>query len=143
MSKKDESINLDFQAFKKLEHDSIEIMPAIVQHVQTREILILGYVNSEALRLCYQKKKVIFWSRSRKCIWMKGETSGNFIHLHEIRVNCEGNSLIFLGQPETQSVCHTVDREGKHRATCFYRRLFCESGKSSAVDQVSYRAELV
>ena len=64
------------------------LVPAIVQDAKTKNVLMLGYMNQEAYDKTIATKKVTFWSRSRNCLWTKGETSGNFLHLVDIKVDC-------------------------------------------------------
>ena len=115
--------DLDFSSFASLDKEQQKIIPVIVQHVTSKEVLMLAYVNVQALQMSLAKNKVILWSRSRKSLWVKGESSGDTIEIQEVRVNCEGNALLFLGLPITGSVCHTSDAKGKRRSTCFYRNL--------------------
>ena len=68
------------------------LVPAIVQDAETRKVLMLGYMNEEAYRLTLDRRLVTFWSRSRNRIWTKGETSGNFLQLREILVDCDGDA---------------------------------------------------
>ena len=110
--------------FKKLAHCSdMGVVPVVVQHVETKAVLILGYVNEQALQESMTKKRVVFWSTSRNELWVKGENSGDYLDLREVRVNCEQNSLLFLVSPVTGGVCHTKDNEGRARPTCYYRRV--------------------
>lgn len=69
------------------------LVPAIVQDAETKNVLMLGYMNEEAYQKTLDTKKVTFWSRSRNCLWTKGETSGNFLHLVDIKVDCDNDTL--------------------------------------------------
>ncbi len=82
------------------------LVPAIVQDAVTRRVLMLGYMNSEALRLTRETGNVTFWSRSRQTLWTKGETSGNYLRLVEIKADCDRDALLVLANP-TGPVCHT------------------------------------
>lgn len=82
------------------------LVPAIVQDADTMNVLMLGYMNQEALQKTLDTKKVTFWSRSRNCLWTKGETSGNFLHLVDIKVDCDNDTLLVKAHPDG-SVCHT------------------------------------
>ena len=82
------------------------LVPAIVQDAITKKVLMLGYMNEEAYRLTLDRRLVTFWSRSRKRIWTKGETSGNFLHLREILADCDGDTLLVKAIP-SGPVCHT------------------------------------
>ena len=92
------------------------LVPAVVQDVATGDVLMVAFMNDEALRLTYATGEAHYWSRSRKKLWRKGETSGHTQTVVEIRVNCERNSLLLLVR-QTGAVCH----DGY--ATCYYRRL--------------------
>ena len=82
------------------------LVPAIVQDAVTHRVLMLGYMNAEAYQLTLDRGLVTFWSRSRKRIWTKGETSGNFLQVREILVDCDGDTLLVKAIP-TGPVCHT------------------------------------
>jgi phosphoribosyl-AMP cyclohydrolase / phosphoribosyl-ATP pyrophosphohydrolase len=92
------------------------LIPAIVQHARSGEVLMLGYMNDEALRLTLDTKLVTFWSRSRQSLWQKGETSGHVLHLVELRQDCDGDALLVLAEPAGPT-CHTG------APSCFYRTL--------------------
>lgn len=81
-------------------------MPAIVQDAQTKNVLMLGYMNEEAYQKTVETKKVTFWSRSRQCLWTKGETSGNILHLVSIKVDCDNDTLLVRAIPDGPT-CHT------------------------------------
>ena len=82
------------------------LVPAIVQDAVTHRVLMLGYMNAEAYQLTLDRGLVTFWSRSRKRIWTKGETSGNFLQVREILADCDGDTLLVKAIP-TGPVCHT------------------------------------
>jgi phosphoribosyl-ATP pyrophosphohydrolase/phosphoribosyl-AMP cyclohydrolase len=92
------------------------LVPAVVQDADTGDVLILAYVNREALQRTIETGLVTFWSRSRGQLWQKGETSGNTLALVSIAKNCEANSLLIRARP-TGPACHTGN------PTCFYRPL--------------------
>lgn len=108
--------------FEKIFRITDCVIPVIVQNRKTKEVLLLAYTNKEALELSLKNDVVCFWSTSRKKIWLKGESSGDYLKLKEARINCEQNSLLYLVEPRTGSVCHT-EENSKKRNTCFYRRL--------------------
>jgi len=97
-----------------LKFDQNGLIPAIVQHARTGEVLMLGYMNEEALRLTRETGLVTFWSRSRQAIWRKGATSGNLLRLTALRQDCDGDALLVLAEPDGPT-CHTGER------SCFYR----------------------
>ncbi|MBL8020608.1 MAG: phosphoribosyl-AMP cyclohydrolase [Leptospirales bacterium] len=100
---------------------SQSVIPVVVQDAESREVLILAFVNEAALARTFETRIVTFWSTTRNELWIKGETSGNRLHLVEARVNCEQNSLLFLVRVEGSGACHTRKSDGKYRASCFYR----------------------
>ena len=82
------------------------LVPAVIQDAQTKNVLMLGYMNQEALDKTLETKKVTFWSRSRNCLWTKGETSGNFLHLIDIKIDCDNDTLLVKANPDGPT-CHT------------------------------------
>ena len=85
------------------------LIPAIVQHARSGEVLMLGYMNEEALERTRTTGLVTFWSRSRQEIWQKGATSGNMLRLVEMREDCDGDALLILAEPAGPT-CHTGAR---------------------------------
>ncbi len=83
------------------------LVPAIVQHATTGRVLMLGYMNAEALSKSQSGKLVTFYSRSRNCIWTKGETSGNKLDLHNIELDCDSDTLLVTATP-TGPICHLM-----------------------------------
>jgi phosphoribosyl-ATP pyrophosphohydrolase/phosphoribosyl-AMP cyclohydrolase len=96
--------------------DAAGLTPAIVQDATTGRVLMLGYMNAEALQRTLETGTVWFWSRSRGRLWMKGETSGNTLTLEEIRPDCDGDALLVQARPAGPT-CHTGE------VSCFYRDL--------------------
>jgi phosphoribosyl-ATP pyrophosphohydrolase/phosphoribosyl-AMP cyclohydrolase len=82
------------------------LLPAVVQHADSGAVLMLGYMSREALAETLSSNRVTFWSRSKKRLWTKGETSGNFLELRAVAVDCDGDTLLVLAQP-TGPTCHT------------------------------------
>lgn len=82
------------------------LVPAIIQDATTKTVLMLGYMNREAYEKTIETKRVTFFSRSRQCLWTKGETSGNFLNLVSIDVDCDNDTLLVKVNPEGP-VCHT------------------------------------
>ena len=91
-------MNIDFEKTDGL-------VPAIIQDNTTRNVLMLGYMNREAYEKTMATGKVTFWSRSRNCLWTKGETSGNFLNLVDIKVDCDNDTLLVRVNP-TGPACH-------------------------------------
>ena len=98
----------------QIKYDDRGLVPAIVQDVETNEVLMLAYMNAESLRLTLESGETWFWSRSRGELWHKGATSGNIQRVVEIRVDCDADTLLILVQPAGPA-CHTGER------SCFYR----------------------
>ncbi|MGM7665846.1 phosphoribosyl-AMP cyclohydrolase [Microbacterium sp. A93] len=88
------------------------LVPAIVQQWDTREVLMLAWVDAEALRRTLTSGRVTYWSRSRQEYWRKGDTSGNVQHIHEARLDCDGDAILLLVD-QSGPACHTGTR------TCF------------------------
>jgi len=82
------------------------LLPVIVQHARTGSVLMTGYVNREALTLMEERHEVVLWSRTRQCLWFKGETSGNRIAVERIVPDCDRDALLVLGRPSGPA-CHT------------------------------------
>lgn len=101
---------------QNLKFDEQGLLPVVVQNSHTKEILTLAYMNIESLSRTLQTGQTWFWSRSRKELWHKGETSGNFQNVVDIRIDCDGDALVVLVDPEGPA-CHL----GKN--TCFHQQL--------------------
>lgn len=82
------------------------LIPAIVQHAHTLQVLMLGYMSREALEQTRLEGKVTFFSRSKNRLWTKGETSGDFLRVQDIRLDCDGDALLIMALPDGP-VCHT------------------------------------
>ncbi|AYB34451.1 bifunctional phosphoribosyl-AMP cyclohydrolase/phosphoribosyl-ATP diphosphatase HisIE [Chryseolinea soli] len=82
------------------------LVPCVIQDVKTLRVLMLGFMNEEAYKKTLQEKKVTFFSRSKQRLWTKGETSGNFLHLVDIAIDCDNDTLLIKVNPEGP-VCHT------------------------------------
>ncbi|MGE9292020.1 MAG: phosphoribosyl-AMP cyclohydrolase [Puniceicoccales bacterium] len=117
------TLALDFTKLKKVAACGADIVPAVAQDADTGEVLIVGYANQLALDTAIKENMATFWSTSRNELWIKGKTSGDFLAIVEIRVNCEQNSLLYLVKPQGKGACHTKDAEGKTRTGCYYRRI--------------------
>jgi len=81
------------------------LVPAIIQDAVTRKVLMLGFMNEEAYQKTLQTKHVTFWSRTRNTLWTKGETSGNFLNLVDIKVDCDNDTLLIQAHPDGPT-CH-------------------------------------
>ena len=116
-------LNLDFSKLKKVAACGEDIIPAIAQDHKTGEVLIVGYANELALKTAKIEGMATFWSTSRNELWIKGKTSGDFLEIIEIRVNCEQNSILYMVKPRGKGACHTKDENGVPRQSCYYRKL--------------------
>jgi phosphoribosyl-ATP pyrophosphohydrolase/phosphoribosyl-AMP cyclohydrolase len=102
--------------FAEIEFDQRGLAPCVVQDFATGEVLMLAYVSAESLEMTLESGDLHFHSRSRDSIWKKGETSGNFMHLRQLRYDCDGDALVALVDPAGPA-CHTGQR------SCFYREV--------------------
>ena len=100
----------------ELKYDSQGLIPCIVQDAQTKAVLMMAWMNAEAVRRTLEQHTTWFWSRSRQEMWHKGETSGNTQELVELRYDCDADTLLALVDPAGPA-CHTGND------TCFYRVL--------------------
>jgi phosphoribosyl-AMP cyclohydrolase len=92
------------------------LIPVIIQDASTNEILMLGYMNREAWEETLKTKRAIFWSRSRKRLWVKGEISGHFQEVREIYLDCDGDALLLKVNQIGEAACHTGFK------SCFHHR---------------------
>ncbi|NBQ65194.1 MAG: phosphoribosyl-AMP cyclohydrolase [Verrucomicrobia bacterium] len=94
------------------------LMPAVAVDAGTGEVLMVAYMNREALEATRRTRKATFYSRSRKKLWVKGETSGNYLAVEEIRIDCDQDCLLVkVRLPAGGAACHTGER------SCFFRKL--------------------
>lgn len=93
-----------------------ELIPVIIQHADTNEVLMLGFTNREAVELTLKTKTAWFWSRSRQELWNKGATSGNFLQIRRILTDCDTDTLLYFCHPDGPT-CHTGAR------SCFFREI--------------------
>ena len=102
---------------KELKFDSQGLIPAIVVDSVSKKVLTLAYMNEESLKITMEKKLTCFYSRSRKELWLKGETSGNYQHVVSITADCDKDALIVVVEPDGPA-CHTGEK------SCFYNDLY-------------------
>ena len=100
----------------EIKFDANGLVPAIVQDVFTKDVLMMAWMNVESLRLTLETGETVFWSRSRQEIWHKGGTSGNVQKVVEVRVDCDADTLLVLVEPAGPA-CHTGEQ------TCFFRNI--------------------
>jgi phosphoribosyl-AMP cyclohydrolase len=104
------------ELIKEIKYDANGLVPAIVQDVETHEVLMLAYMNAESLKLTLETGETWFWSRRRSELWHKGATSGNVQKVVEVKIDCDADTLLVLVNP-TGAACHTGER------SCFYRNI--------------------
>jgi len=102
--------------WEEIKFDKEGLVPAIIQDNNTLEVLMVAYMNKEALMLSLDTGKTHFWSRSRQKIWMKGETSGNVQEIVDISLDCDGDAIL-IKVKQTKAACHTGHK------SCFYRQI--------------------
>ena len=116
-------INID-----NLKFDENGLIPAIVVDEVSKKVLTLAYMNRESLEITLEEGTTCFWSRSRQKLWRKGEESGNVQIVHEVRLDCDGDAVLYTVTQIGNMACHTG------RQSCFYRRL--EDGAWRITDDV-------
>ena len=132
MIEETDELMLDFDKLAKID-PSNRVIPVAVQNMDTKEVILIAYVNETALRESIKQRKVILWSTSRNKLWFKGAESGNTFTLHHIYVNCEQNSLVFLATPDKGGICHTSHNGVPNN--CYYRELDMETGKLTDLNE--------
>lgn len=105
------------------------LLPAVIQHAGTGTVLMLGYMNREALRETLNQGRVVFYSRSRQKLWLKGETSGHFLDVISVTTDCDSDTLLILAEPHGP-VCH------RGTATCFPDK------PAAAAEELAFLAQL-
>ena len=99
----------------RVKYDANGLVPAIIQEAGTGAVLMLAYMNDEALQQTLETGRTWFWSRSRQEYWCKGETSGDRQYVRQAYYDCDGDTLLFVVEQEGKGACHTGER------TCFFR----------------------
>ena len=116
-------LSLDFKKLAKVAACGQDLIPAVAQDAGTGEVLIVGYANQLALDTALKEGMATFWSSSRNELWIKGKTSGDYLEIVEVRVNCEQNSVLYRVRPKGQGACHVKDEKGIARKGCYYRTI--------------------
>jgi phosphoribosyl-AMP cyclohydrolase len=101
------------EVLERIPFNSEGLIPAIAQDMASREVLMLAWMNRDALERTLAEGYACYWSRSRQTLWRKGETSGHLQRLHELRLDCDGDAVLLLVE-QTGPACHT------NRSSCFY-----------------------
>ncbi len=92
------------------------LIVAIVQDHRTDEVLMVAYMNADTLRQTLETGRMTYWSRSRAAVWVKGETSGHTQEVRAVRLDCDGDALLFKVEQRGEAACHTGHRSCFHRA---------------------------
>jgi phosphoribosyl-AMP cyclohydrolase/phosphoribosyl-ATP pyrophosphohydrolase/phosphoribosyl-AMP cyclohydrolase len=99
-----------------VKYDDKGLVTAVVQDVATRDVLMVGWMNADTLRMTMDQGRTVFWSRSRNEVWRKGDTSGDRQFVREAYYDCDGDTLLFLVEQEGKGACHTGEYSCFHRA---------------------------
>jgi phosphoribosyl-ATP pyrophosphohydrolase/phosphoribosyl-AMP cyclohydrolase len=108
-----------------LKYDANGLIPAVVQDAETRQVLMVGYMNRESVQRTVETGQAWFWSRSRGELWHKGATSGHYLNVRAIHVDCDGDTLLVEAAPAGPT-CHTG------AVSCFFNELEAEDGRAAA-----------
>jgi phosphoribosyl-AMP cyclohydrolase len=112
------------------------LVPAIVQDDRTGEVLMLGFMNEEALAETRRTREVVFYSRSRNRLWKKGESSGHVLKVRDLRVDCDADALLVRVEPVGPGVCHQGYR------SCFFRRIE-DDGSAALIEDRTFEPDRV
>jgi phosphoribosyl-AMP cyclohydrolase len=112
------------------------LVPAIIQDERTGDVLMLGFMNAEALSETRRSGEVVFFSRSRSALWKKGESSGHVLRVREVRFDCDRDALLLRVEPAGPGVCHEGYR------SCFFRRIETD-GSATVIAERTFSAEEV
>jgi phosphoribosyl-AMP cyclohydrolase len=112
------------------------LVPAVVQDHRTGDVLMLGFMNEEALAETRRTREVVFFSRSRNLLWRKGESSGHVLKVRDVRVDCDADALLVRVEPAGPGVCHEGYR------SCFFRRIE-QDGSGTVIEQRTFQPEQV
>jgi len=110
-----ENEGIDKSFLETVKFDEKGLVPAIVQDHETGKVLMMAWMNRESLEMTLERKKGCYWSRSRQKLWLKGESSGNMQDVHDILIDCDGDTIL-LKVSQRGGACHV----GYH--SCFYRK---------------------
>lgn len=125
--------------------DANILIPAVVQHAHTKTVLMLGYMNRQALEKTLQLQKVTFYSRSKQRLWTKGESSGNFLHFVSYAVDCDADTILVQAVPEGPT-CHTGTNtcfgEASAKGFLYSLEQVVSERKENAANEKSYTASL-
>jgi len=119
----------------EIKFNSQGLIPAIIQDIRTGEVLMMAWMNREAVERTLSTGRTYFWSRSREKLWMKGEKSGHYQLVKEIRIDCDGDSLL-IKVNQIKAACH------KGYRSCFFRKV-SEKGNLKVVEKKVFNPEKV
>ena len=117
------SLTLDFSKLNKVAAGTEKVIPVAAQDVETGDVLLVGYANRQALDHTLSEGVATFWSTSKNELWIKGATSGDYLDIVDVRVNCEQNSLLYRVRLRGDGSCHTKKKDGSSRHGCYYRSI--------------------
>ncbi len=103
--------------------DGEKLLPVVTQDCNTKDVLILSFVNKKAFEETRKSGFATYWSRSRNELWKKGLTSGDMLKIKELRINCEQNSLLYLVEPQGKGACHAKKPDSNPYSSCYYRKI--------------------
>ena len=103
--------------------DGQKLLPVVTQDSQTKDVLILAFVNKEAFDETVKSGYATYWSRSRQELWKKGLTSGDMLKVDDILINCEQNSFVYQVTPQGKGACHAKKDDGNPHKSCYYRSI--------------------
>ena len=135
MSASAQAANTSEDWLDEVRWDTAGLVPAIAQDAKTGRVLMVAWMNREALAETVASGRAVYWSRSRSRLWRKGEESGHSQHVHEIRLDCDGDVVLLAVEQAGDIACHTG------RQSCFFSRL--EAGRWVAIDPVLKDPELI
>ena len=111
------------QIINSIKFDERGLAPVVVYSATTKEVLMLAYVNLEALGQAMESGEAWFWSRSRQELWHKGATSGDRLRIIKVLADCDSDALLYIVEPLGDGACHTTGPDGKKRPSCFFQQL--------------------
>lgn len=126
---------LEEQSEMELQFGESGLLPAIVQEAKSGNILMLAYINKEALTESLNSGYATFWSRSRNELWKKGETSGNRMKIIDLLIDCDQDCIIYRVEKTKGGACHTSNKDGNYRNSCFYRKVDIQNKKLLFIEE--------
>jgi phosphoribosyl-AMP cyclohydrolase len=98
-----------------IKYDAAGLVTAVIQEEGTGQVLMVGWMNEDTVRMTFEQGRTVFWSRSRQEVWRKGDTSGDRQFVRQAYYDCDGDTLLFVVEQEGKGACHTGER------SCFFR----------------------